>query len=188
MKKLRWNNQQILNWGCWKMGMKWLYIASQFVFCIWTKPDVIRDTHHRGLSWLLMLAIFIHALCIGPWWSHRMEAFSALLALCAGNSPVTGGFPSQRPVTRGFDVFLICAWISSRVNKREARNLRRHRAHYDLTVMTMMHPLLAGSYFAVSVHLWPGGRHILWTLGKCRTGRSFAGKFSKFIVFGFVRG
>ena len=30
---------------------------------------------------------------------------SALLALCAGNSPVTGEFPSQRPVTRSFDVF-----------------------------------------------------------------------------------
>ena len=35
-----------------------------------------------------------------------METFSALLALFAGNSPVTGEFPSQRPVTRSFDVFL----------------------------------------------------------------------------------
>ena len=34
-----------------------------------------------------------------------MEIFSALLALCMGNPPVTGGFPSQRPVTRNFDVF-----------------------------------------------------------------------------------
>ena len=34
-----------------------------------------------------------------------METFSALLALCAGNSPVTGEFPAQRPVTRSFDVF-----------------------------------------------------------------------------------
>ena len=33
-----------------------------------------------------------------------METFSALLALCAGNSPVTGEFLTQRPVTRGFDV------------------------------------------------------------------------------------
>ena len=39
------------------------------------------------------------------WWRHQMEAFSALLALCAGNSPVTGEFPSQRPVTRSFGVF-----------------------------------------------------------------------------------
>ena len=34
-----------------------------------------------------------------------METFSALLALCAGNSPVTDEFPAQRPVTRSFDVF-----------------------------------------------------------------------------------
>ena len=34
-----------------------------------------------------------------------METFSALLAICAGNSPVPGEFPSQRPVTRIFDVF-----------------------------------------------------------------------------------
>ena len=34
-----------------------------------------------------------------------MEPFSALLAICAGNSPVTGEFPAQRPVTRSFDVF-----------------------------------------------------------------------------------
>ena len=40
-----------------------------------------------------------------PWWRHQMETFSALLVLCAGNSPVTGEFPTQRPVTRSFDVF-----------------------------------------------------------------------------------
>ena len=34
-----------------------------------------------------------------------MEAFSALLAICAGNSPVSGEFSAQRPVTRSFDVF-----------------------------------------------------------------------------------
>ena len=39
------------------------------------------------------------------WWRHRMETFSALLALCAGNSPVTGEFPTQRPVTLSFFFF-----------------------------------------------------------------------------------
>ena len=39
------------------------------------------------------------------WWRHQMETFSALLAICAGNSPVTGEFSAQRPVTRSFDVF-----------------------------------------------------------------------------------
>ena len=38
---------------------------------------------------------------------------SALPAICAGNSPVTGEFPAQRPVTRSFDVF-----FDPRLNKR----------------------------------------------------------------------
>ena len=42
-----------------------------------------------------------------------METFFALLGLCAGNSPATGEFPSQRPVTRSFDVF-----FDLRQNKR----------------------------------------------------------------------
>ena len=45
------------------------------------------------------------------WWRHEMETFSALLAFCAGNSPVTGEFPTQRPVTRSFDVFFEL-WLS----------------------------------------------------------------------------
>ena len=40
------------------------------------------------------------------WWRHQMETFSALLALCAGNSPVTGKFTAQRLVARSFDVFI----------------------------------------------------------------------------------
>ena len=42
-----------------------------------------------------------------------METFSALLAICAGNSPVPGEFPTQRPVTRSFDVY-----FDLRPNKR----------------------------------------------------------------------
>ena len=42
-----------------------------------------------------------------------METFSALLAIYAGNSPVPGEFPTQRPVTRSFDVF-----FDLRLNKR----------------------------------------------------------------------
>ena len=34
-----------------------------------------------------------------------METVSALLAICAGNSPVPAEFPAQMPVALGFDVF-----------------------------------------------------------------------------------
>ena len=60
---------------------------------------------------------------------------SALLALRAGNSSVTGEFPSQRPVTCSFDIFL-----DLRQNKRLSKQswgwcLRRNRTNYDVTVM-----------------------------------------------------
>ena len=78
-----------------------------------------------------------------------METFSALLAICAGNSPVPGEFPAQRPVTRSFDVFFICARINSWVNNGEAGDLRRNRGHYD--VIVMRNPaFIAASLHAVS--------------------------------------
>ena len=65
-------------------------------------------------------------LCTGyTWWRHQMETFSALQAICEGNSPVTGEFPAQRPVTRGFDISLIWPRINGWVNNHEADDLRR---------------------------------------------------------------
>ena len=64
-----------------------------------------------------------------------METFSALLAICAENSPVPGVFTAQRPVTRGFDFFFELARINGSVNNLEAGVLRRYRTHYDVIVM-----------------------------------------------------
>ena len=51
------------------------------------------------------------------------------------STSVTGEFVAQRPVTRSLVFSSICAWINGRVNSREAGDLRRHRAHYDVTAM-----------------------------------------------------
>ena len=64
-----------------------------------------------------------------------METFSALLAICADNSLVTGEFPAQRPVARSFDVFFDLRLINCWVNNGDPCDLRRHRAHYDVIVM-----------------------------------------------------
>ena len=69
------------------------------------------------------------------WWRHQMGTFSALLALCVGNPPVTGEFPSRRPVTRSFDVSLIWGWFNGWVNNREAGDSRHHCAHCNVIVM-----------------------------------------------------
>ena len=51
------------------------------------------------------------------WRRHQMETFSASLAICVGNSPVTGEFPTQRPVTWRFDVFFnLC--LNKRLSKQ----------------------------------------------------------------------
>ena len=55
--------------------------------------------------------------CDITWWCNQMETFSALLALCAGNSPVTGEFPAQRSATRSSDVSLdLC--MNKRLSKQ----------------------------------------------------------------------
>ena len=71
--------------------------------------------------------------CADTWWRHQMETFSALLALCVGNSLVTGKFPAQRPVTWRFGVFDL--HLNKRLSKQSwgwwfetpSRSLWRHR-------------------------------------------------------------
>ena len=68
----------------------------------------------------------------------RVTCFCAIV----GSSPVTAGIP-RSPVNsphtdqwRGALMFsLICAWINGWVNNQDAGDLRRHRAHCDVTAM-----------------------------------------------------
>ena len=80
------------------------------------------------------------------WWRHQMETFSALLAICAGNSPVSGEFPAQRLVTRSFDVFFdLC--LNKRLSKQSWgwwfeklwRPLWRH--HYEKQNVSQVWPV-----------------------------------------------
>ena len=69
------------------------------------------------------------------WWRHQMETFSALLAICAGNSPVFSEFPAQRPVAQSFCGFFICSRINGWVNNYEAGDLKRILPHFGVIVM-----------------------------------------------------
>ena len=97
------------------------------------------------------------------WWRHQMETFSSLLAICAGNSSVPGEFPAQRPVTRSFDVCLICVWIDGWVNNREAGDLRRHLDYYEIIVMTSFRSHL-WNRIGVTVRKWPNWGKIWFDL------------------------
>ena len=82
--------------------------------------DVILDENIKPWTFWIFWEYICLYICsctymVSPhtWWRHQMETFSALLAICVGNSPVPGVFPAQRPVTRSFDVF-----FNLRPNKR----------------------------------------------------------------------
>ena len=73
-----------------------------------------------------------------PWWRHQMEIFSALLAICAGNSPVPVNSPHKGQWRGALMFTLICVRINGWVNNRETDDLRRNRGHYGVIVMPPM--------------------------------------------------
>ena len=84
----------------------------------------------------------LHLYFLFSWWRHQMETCSASLAFVRGihrllrgirRSPLNSSHTDQ---WRGALMFsLICAWTNGWVNNQDAGDLRRHRAHYDVTVM-----------------------------------------------------
>ena len=72
--------------------------------------------HVPGPRWVQQAHILVKI----SWWCYQMETFSVLLSLCEGNPPVTGGLPSQRPMTRSFDVS-----FNLRQKKRLSKQSRR---------------------------------------------------------------
>ena len=97
--------------------------AEFWCFLSCTSQQTFEQTMEWRLIWDVRTLMWRHCndmasnatmhFCIPTWWHHQMETFSALLAICAGNSPVPGEFPTQRPVTRSFDVY-----FDLRPNKR----------------------------------------------------------------------
>ena len=65
--------------------------------------SIVTTSNSNAISFSMdkLCCLFVAAV----WWCHQMETFSALLAICAENSPVPGEFPTQRPMMRSFDVF-----------------------------------------------------------------------------------
>ena len=93
------------------------------------------------------VANLTHVICHNSVWNNMMTSsngnITALLALCAGYSPVTGEVPSQRPVMRSFDVF-----CELRLNKRLSKQswgwwfetpLRSFLRHCNETNIRMPH-------------------------------------------------
>ena len=84
------------------------------------------------------------------WWRHQMEPFPRYWPFVWGihRSPMNSPHKGQWRWALVFS--LICAWINGWVNSREAGDLRRHRAHYDVTLMCVR-----ASVYNINVHQWP---------------------------------
>ena len=114
----------------------WRYIPTQ----LWTWDSIPNGKVVSGLS---------HRCGKLPWWRHQMEKFSALLAICAGNSPVPGEFSAQRPVTRSSGVFFDLR-LNKRLSKQSqgwwfetlSRPFWRHCNAHILGIKSLLCPLI----------------------------------------------
>ena len=90
-------------------------------------------------SWIRFNHFFMSNHVNASWWRHQMKTFSALLAFVRGihRSPVNYPHKGQ---WRGNLIFsLICAWTNGWGDNRSTGDLRRHRAQYDVIVVTQSH-------------------------------------------------
>ena len=118
-----------------KWGFGFFVTALSFPYLVYWA--VVPEGWNNRIQWVSTIRI-VRMGCMpdcSAWWRHQMETFSALLALCEGNPPVTGGFPSQRSATESFDVFFDLRLNKRLSNNRDTGDLRRHRSHHDVTVM-----------------------------------------------------
>ena len=116
---------------------------------VWIKAQyfLIRKRHLNMsfAKWLLWTNLYILRYTLSPK-SYPRPCITKMTS-SNGNifrvtGPLCGEFTGHRwiPLTTDSDAelrcfFLICAWINVWVNNRKAGDLRRHRAHYNVTVM-----------------------------------------------------
>ena len=97
---IHWSQVLSREWRCsWSSADR--PIKVRLILETWRYFKIVGIQEGRCFSWSIDIIIDN----VRTWWRHQMEWFSTLLALCAGNSLVTGEFPSQRPVMQSFDVF-----------------------------------------------------------------------------------
>ena len=78
------------------------------------------------------LSRFLKRVCKCVFITSSNRNIFRITGLCEGNPPVTGAFPSQRPVTRGFDVFFYL-----RLNKRLSKQLIETPVIWDAIALIM---------------------------------------------------
>ena len=101
--------------------------------------DVFREFYQEKWPRYIESALCYQLISISvqtpQWWRHQMETFSALLALCEGNPPVTVVSP-HKSQWRGALMFSLI-WTNVWANNPDAGDLRGRRSYYDATCMVL---------------------------------------------------
>ena len=128
---------------------KWIWTAVLFVWICFQYPEICNELN-------IWISRFISE---HPRWRHHANGMETLFALQTLCEDVPSGFPSQNifrvtipflgrihrsPMDslhkgqwrRALMFPLMCAWTISWGNNRDAGDLRRHRAHFDVTIIT----------------------------------------------------
>ena len=126
------------------------YNTCKWKRCIEMKEDASRPTkltpygavdvgqHWFGDCNILPDSMWFQEIWVWEWfsmWRHQMETFSALQAICGGIPRSPANSPHKGQWHGALMFSLICTWINGWVTNSEVGDLRRHRAHYDVTVM-----------------------------------------------------
>ena len=127
------------------------------------------------------------------WWCHQMDTFPRYWPFVRGihRSPVNSPHKGQWPGALRFS--LICDWINSWVNNREAGDLICHRAHYDVIVMSYEGPVKRRAFPCrdVIISMWImscvyNGIKAPWSCGNCSTCHTMSQLLARQMWFSFV--
>ena len=134
--------------------------------------------HACWLAGILLCCVTQLRLVAFSWWRHQMETFSALLAICVGNSSVPGEFPTQKPVTRSFHVFFhLClnkplskqswGWWLETLLWCHCNVLEVHHLHQDIRGPSGVTHIVSNNWFLL-LNFWCYLllNHIKWEVAK----------------------
>ena len=102
------------------------YCAGMHAPSLWWK---LLSIHHMHLSKLLQSY---------AWWRQQMETFPRYCPFVRviHRSPVN--FPHKYQWREALTIVFICTWSIDLVNNRDAGDLRRHLAHYEVTELNWL--------------------------------------------------
>ena len=117
------------------------------------RNSILNKWNTCGNRSTLRLQMLSHKIDISNPWRHQMETFSGSLTFERGIHRWPLNSPHQGLWRRAFMFSLICAWTKGWVNNRDASDLRRHHAHYDITVRHHVDSMITGV---------PGNKAMWW--------------------------